>query len=206
MQVAVEKKTDPGGNASPLLIISDSDSRECDELTRELGDEFSILALSGGLPAQSEVMAFSQSLMRHLESQKIKRITVCGIRAGAAIAQALSVLDPKQIRRLILLDATTRLEPGVLSRSIDWLERFLPLGLPLRSLSRDFDSRPFLHRIRCPSLVLHSPGAGLYLRSQANYLAHKIPNAWLRPLYNEQELAALVLEFMQVPTKRSQKA
>ena len=130
------------------------------------------------------------------------------------MAQAVAIEYPKLVRRLVLLDATTQLEPNLVSRAIDRVEQFLPLGLPLRSLSRHYDSRSMLHRIHCPTLVFVSPQASVFTRAQSEMIARRIPNAWRSllkspPLSRESvfsaEVQGLLEEFLQVPVKCPQK-
>lgn len=181
-------------------------------LLREVESKFRIYVACGAVPTVSQVCAYADALTVKLEESGIKWATVFGIGAGASAAQALAVRDPKRVRKLVLLDATTRPAPGILDRLIDRLERVLPLGLPLRPLSKAFDSRPILHRIHCPTLVLLSPGAGSYLRDQARVIAAGIPTAWLQTLEDPlsgssltTEVEHLMEEFLQVATKKPQK-
>jgi pimeloyl-ACP methyl ester carboxylesterase len=145
----------------------------------------------------------------------VKRATFLGIAAGGAVVQAMSNVYPKTVRRVILLDSSARVAPGFWQKVSDYLEEFFPLGLPLRSLSAEFDSRPMLHRIHCPALVLVSASAGVWLEDQAKMIARRIPNAWFAKLKGSslnhegvlsEELRSKVKEFLQVPAKRPQKA
>ena len=146
-----------------------------------------------------------------IEKKKVRLGVVLGLLSGANLSQAFTVLRPRFVRRLVLVNPTSRLKPSIVTRSIDWLERFLPLGLPLGRLSRGFDSRPFLHRIRCPVLILLTSEASHYEKSEEAILSRSIPNAWATALpTSRQELhlpavVSLIKEFFEVPVKRPQK-
>ena len=203
-----------GGNSVLVVVPGTKTTPELAHalLSQGLESRFRIYVACGAPPTMYQVHAYADELAAKLAQAEIKWATVFGIGAGASVAQALAVRDPKTVRRLVLLDATTRPAPGVLDRLVDRLERVLPLGLPLRPLSRAFDSRPNLHRIYCPTLVLLSPGAGLYLKDQARIISAGIPTAWLQDLEDPlsgssltSEVEHLMEEFLQVATKKPQK-
>lgn len=199
-----------------LLIIPPKklSPARAEQTAKGVSRELRTLVLSCDPPASREIWNFSHELVEQLEQLDAKRLTVLGIGSGGALAQALAIGYPKLVRRVVLVDSTTRLSPSKISHWIDALERFLPLGLPLRSLSRGFDSRPQLHRLRCPTLVISSGDAAPFERAEANLLTEKIPNAWFMSLAGypldaawqiNPALTREMLAFLQVPTKRPQK-
>lgn len=187
---------------------------EGERLLAHCAEDFRSYLLQSELPPDNNVLEFAQILSQQAAQLGVKRATLFGIGPGASVAQALAMQDSKLVRRLVLLNPTTRLLPSMFSKFIDKLERFLPLGLPLRPLSASFDSRPFLHRIDCPSLILSSPDAGHYIISEANFISNKLPNAWHVQLKHSpftsdnscsDELENLLKTFLNVPVKRPQK-
>jgi hypothetical protein len=202
--------------SSTLVVIPDGKLQEAkaQALAEQLSDQFLPFLVVATLPAQNRVFEFTANLLSKLQEQKIKRATVCGFGGGATIAQALTVLEPKFVRRLILVNPTTRVSPGFASRFVDGLERMLPLGLPLRPLTDTFDSRPFLHRLRCPVLIVGQENSSDYLRQQSKFIATKVPNSWYKILARVQsedgvllslEMRQLLAEFLSAPVKRPQK-
>ncbi len=189
-------------------------SFEAERLAKSFRSQVRIVAVAGRMPAMLEVSDYTEDLLALLEEQKIKRLSLLGIGEGGALAQATAIAAPKLIRRVILVNSATRVHPSRLDSLIDGAERFLPLGLPLRPLSRAFDSRPALHRLRCPVLVLTSRTASPFELSQAALLTRKIPNAWgetldglavdaagqIHPILRDR-----ILTFLEVPAKRPQK-
>ena len=201
---------------SVLLVLPDRQvrSQDAERLVGELKHDFTNVVLSTDLPSGDSILSFCEELEEALIREKIKRVTVLGIGPGASIAQALAVSAPKIIRRAIVCNATTRMAPSLGSIIVDRMEKFLPLGLPLRNLSADFDSRPFLHRIHCPVLVLYSKSQRTFVKEQGDFIVERIPNAWIdilerEPINEFGQFSDALLEhiraFMQVPTKRPQK-
>ena len=183
-------------------------------LLEKLSEECSIYLLNGRVPKSREVLTYTEELKASIDGIGLKRATVLGIGAGGGLALALADACPKFVRRLVLLDTASRIEAGVLDRVIDRLEAIFPLGLPLRRLGNDFDARPLLHRIHCPTLVLQSRGAGEFLSYQARSIAQRVPNAWFKELTMSvapsdgiisAEAAVIIEEFLQVAAKRPQK-
>jgi pimeloyl-ACP methyl ester carboxylesterase len=216
MEITLSATGGENSSASALLVLpglylTEEQSRQ---LASSFGTEFSVYVVRANSPSSSEVIFFAEQLYQCLAKERLKRATVLGFDSGGGIAVALSDSFPKFVRRLVLLDTTTRIKPGIVSRFIDGLEGLFPLGLPLRRLGKDFDMRPLLHRIHCPTLILSSPRAGVYLRQQASLLAGRIPNAWVQSLQGSPldenraislEFLNLVSDFLQIPVKRPQK-
>lgn len=201
--------------ASTLIVLpgTEMNEQEAQALAEPLRDEFTVFVLTSAPPSVDKVLPYVDTFSRALAAHKIKRATLFGLGAGSAVAQAVAVMYPKVIRRLVLLNPTARMAPGLFTRIIDRVESFLPLGLPLRPLSDDFDSRPMLHRIRCPVLILVSGIEGEFVRNQGKYIAEKIPNSWLQEIADagigprhelSDELSRYLVDFLQVPPKRPQ--
>ncbi|MCB0325369.1 MAG: hypothetical protein KDD69_17420 [Bdellovibrionales bacterium] len=198
-----------------LLIIPDRryTAEQAQQLLADFQTDFRSFVVAGDPPSGESVEAYARELEQCLVSEGVKWVTAFGIGSGASAAQALTIQSARMVRRVVLLDATTRFEPGLVQRAIDRLERFFPLGLPLRRLTKQYDSRPMLHRIHCPALVLLSPTQGGFIEEQGRNIAQRIPNAWFRRLREPAirggklgaELHELLSEFLEVPVKRPQK-
>lgn len=152
--------------------------------------------------------ALSGELIELLEYKKIRQASFIGFGAAGSLVQNVALRQIRLVRTCALVDAATRAHPSKMTRLIDRVERALPLGLPLRSYSRDFDAKPFLQRIRCPVLIITSAHASAHERAEADVLVAALPVAWKveLPAANEvEELAKLVLAFQDVPARRPQK-
>lgn len=211
----IECVSDSSGSA-PLVIVPDLPllDRSKTKLDSEVEGDIKSYVVFGAMPDMYHVEQYAKAFEEYLEAWSVKRATFVGLGRGGNIAQAVAIAFPKLVRRVILVNGTTRLAPDLWTRSIDALERFLPLGLPLRSPSKAFDSRPYLHRLRSPSLIVTTSTASLFEKHQAEILMQTIPNAWHAEVtgdaWTESEiltkpLRTLITNFLDVPTKRPQK-
>lgn len=174
-----------------------------------------IAVLNEAVPTGLEVIRFAEAIIAELEQKGLKRITLIGIEDGASVVQALTILEPRLIRRAVLINPNSRVNPTLLSKCIDWIENFLPIGLPFRALTKEFDSRPFVHRIRCPVLMIVTPSESFYRLKESEYLSLKIPNCYFvkttnNPIIgNDNEFSDEFIEFFErfqkSPVKRPQK-
>lgn len=141
---------------------------------------------------------------------QIRQVSVVGIGAGATLAQNLALTSPKTVRSLAIIDASSRPHPRWWERYIDWLEERLPFGLPLRLGSVGFNSKAYLHRLRCPVLAITTSEASSFVREELKALAARAPTAWgveLRGSSEEQveALTSALLAFQDTPAKCPQK-
>lgn len=172
---------------------------------------FNVYLLDSHFPSNNRVTAFANSLREHCKTKHLKRITVLGHGVGASIAMAFTCAAERLVRRLVVLDACTRIAPSYLTRLIDRLESRLPIGLPLRTISDSYDARPQLHRIHCPTLILTSTSADNFTLEQSKLIELRTPNSWRTQLQQElhngnRELVEAVSDFVKIPVKRPQKA
>ncbi len=208
----IEFIQDAADHSSVLLIVpvAGISPDQARLLAKELAHKFRILVYDGPLPGVGNVYQFSAALQERLTKRYVKRSTILAAGSACNVAQAIAVTNPGSVRRLALVDPQSRMFPTFFTKAIDWLESHLPLGLPLRPTNEDFDSRPFLHRLRCPVLIVNTPEAGIVLRSEAAAMHRRIPNAVLanlRPAASsyQHELGELVKDLLQRPVKRPQK-
>ena len=140
MEIRLSQLGSARRNSPVLLILTDGtvSLATAERWGRGVGEEFALYVLSSDLPSQEHVEPFAESLTRQCKKDGLRRITVLGVGRGANVALAFSVFAARLVRRLVVLDGTSRLAPGRLSRAIDAGEEFMPLGLPLRSLSKSY--------------------------------------------------------------------
>lgn len=215
MDISLCRSTSSTDGNAALILIPDFKAHETltNCMVSSFESEIDSYLVNGDSPDAYTVSSYADRLSEEMAKHGLKWATIFGIGTGASVAQALAVNSSRLVRRLVLLDATARLAPSKLIRAIDRLERYLPAGLPFRSLSRQFDSRSMLHRIHCPTLVIVSKSASLYTEEQGRMIALRIPNAWMTTLQEvpfsngdmSEELAALIRNFIDVPVKRPQK-
>lgn len=216
MEIELFKDQSAKDHSSTVLVIPDAVSSHlaADSPFHSLAQGFNVVVVGGYAPKPNEIFKYTETLAARLERDAVKRVTAFGIGSGGHVAQALAVFDPKLVRRIVLVDSTTKRRPDGIMAFVESLERKLPLGFPLRVMSDDFDSRPFLHRIHCPTLIAVSPNADAHVKSEGEYLSKHVPNAWLsglaEPITNgsqtvSHEFQKLLKNFLQVATKRPQK-
>lgn len=144
-----------------------------------------------------------------LQELKVRQCAFIGFGAAGSLVQHLVLIVPKLIRSITLVDTTFRPHPGVSQRIVDWFERILPLGLPLRLKNSGFDAKPFAQRIRCPALIVLTQKATPFIRDQAYAIAQRIPSAWVVSLAMDggdiDDFCAVLDEFEGVPVKCPQK-
>lgn len=107
------------------------------------------------------------------KDRKLKQARVVGLGSAAILAQKIALEDPKEIRNLAVVDGAPIARRGVFQRLLSRLDELSPFGLPFRVTGSGFDSRPFLHRLRCPTLLVQY-NAGL---GDLSSLEHLIPTA-----------------------------
>jgi len=178
------------------------------------GNFKNLVVLKSPLPGTEGLEEYTTSLIAEIKELDVKRATIVGVRGGGVLAQAITLADRKLCRRLVLVNSSTRLEPGRFQSAIDFIEKTLPFGLPLRLSTDEFDSRSYAHRIDCPSLVVTCSDSTSYERRQARLFQNILPNVWhIRcesPLYKGHRnisgtVTKLVEEFTKIPPRRPQK-
>ena len=196
------------GQGRPTVVIAERGFYEDD--ARHLFERLTVncrvvLALTS--PVTDENWGeLGAKLLRECESHGLKQVTAIGFGGSASLVQHLALVDQRRIRRLVLIDASTRPHPSWHTRLSDWLERYSPLGLPLRLRSSGFDSKSMLHRIRCPVLVAISARCDAFRAGQSLILADCLPTAWLLRLSSEPSaLVDAVNDFHDVAAKCPQK-
>lgn len=197
------------GQGRPTLIVAERGFYEQD--ARHLFERLDVnsrvvLALTS--PVNDDNWGeLGAKLLKECESHGLKQVTAIGFGGAASLVQHLALVEQRRIRRLVLIDGSTRPHPSWHTRVSDWLEKFSPLGLPLRLRSNGFDSKSLLHRIRCPVLVVISVRCDAFRTGQSLILADCLPTAWLLRLSAERDaLVNAVNDFHDIAAKCPQKA
>jgi len=127
-----------------------------------------------------------------LADRGLRHCPIIGIGESALIVHHFAVFRPKICQSIILIDPVFQLAVTRFTRLINWVEQILPLGLPLRVGTDSFISAPFLHRIRCPTLVINSGKEGVEQEEAISSMTRRIPNGWFRRLGREAPEADLI--------------
>jgi pimeloyl-ACP methyl ester carboxylesterase len=169
----------------------------------------SVLLMSSAVTASSWE-ALSEAFGATLTDLNVRQASVIGMGAGAALAQNLALTNPKAVRSLAIVDSSSRPHPTLWERAVDWLEERLPFGLPLRLGSHGFNVKAYVHRLRCPLLVIATSRASAFIREELASIALRAPTAWrvlLSGSLDSQiaELSDTLLDFQDTPAKCPQK-
>jgi hypothetical protein len=210
--------------AEGIEIISDAGKGKAIIVVYEKRRNYSSLATAviESLPKTSRltllaVEPFDEKSWQKRASQLEETITDLKVRYGcfltfggvSALVQHLYLALPKTVRSLVLVDATTRPHPSLLTRILSSLEAHLPIGLPFRSSDAVFNGKPFLQRFRCPVLILSTDLASHYQKLEAEILLNTLPTSWKKGISGtkpELEIPQLVIDFQSVAAKSPQRA
>lgn len=196
------------GRAFCLLVDNDHELILAKKISEQLEVKSRLLIYSLEEINQYNWQELSKTILEEFKDKKVRQVSMIGIKAAGAIAQNIALIDRKLCRSLILINTTTRPHPTSFSRVIDRIESILPLGLPLRQNSLNFDSKPFLQRLRCPALIITTQNSNEHEKSEAMILTKRIPTAWYydsNKSNTAEDLAKLISEFEAVPAKCPQK-
>lgn len=198
------KQIEESGAGQPVLLLVEegASSEYASHLCRTPPDGCRVILLS---LTETDSNQLAEEVIRFMDTAAIKQATLIGFANAGAVAQHVTIAYQKRIRRLIIVDSPTRAQMTTWEKCLSWLEHILPLGLPFRSVSQGFDGRSFLQRVRCPALVLFTPEASSFIKSQAQLERDLLATAWLSVIKSLEEFSVLLLEFLEIPAKRPQK-
>ncbi len=200
---------------SGRVFVTVLDDLSYEPLARALSEQLSkrarsVVVLSEAIRG-SKWESLSESLATVLRDLGVRQASLIGLAAGATLAQNLALSNPKLVRTLAVVDASARPHPSLLERLVDSLEARLPFGLPLRLGNRGFNVKSYLHRLRCPLLVVSTARASTFIQAELASLAQLAPTAWrvsVPELSRAEETSVLMdafLSFHDVPAKCPQK-
>lgn len=199
------------GNGQTLLILSEGAGYAAyvNELAQSWSERGRCLAFQAPPISLANWGNLDRGLAQLLGERGVRQATCVSFGHAGALLQQLLLSQLKLVRRAVFVDALTSPHPSRWYRFLDWLESRLPMGLPFRMKGALFNSTPFLQRMRCPVLVVTTPAADAYTRSQAVRMNAGLPTSWAVDLPAKdapQALVATFLEFQEVAAKCPQKA
>lgn len=203
--------SDGGSGRAFITIVDDS---EYLPLARSVVEKLSTKARSVLLQSSPVTNTswepLTEVLSATLAQLNVRQASVIGMGAGATIAQNFALANPKSVRSLAIVDSSSRPHPTRWERLVDWVEERLPFGLPLRLGSQGFNVKAYLHRLRCPLLVIATTRASSFVREEIKSAALRAPTAWRIVLSGGEEeqsvqLSEALLAFQDTPAKCPQK-
>ena len=151
----IEVLSDKGSGRTFITIVDDESYLP---FAKAVVDSLATRARSVLLQSSSVTAAswqeLSEGLNETLSKLNVRQASVVGMGAGATLAQNLALIHPKMVRSLAIVDSSSRPHPTRFERIVDWFEERLPFGLPLRLGSTGFNVKAYVHRLRCPLLVI----------------------------------------------------
>lgn len=179
-----------------------------EELENSFISNSRILVIQTHIISDENWLSISEEILKKLEELNIRQASFVGFGATTSICQHIALVNNKLTRSLVLINPMTRPNPTGLQKIIDRLENFLPLGLPLRQKTKNFDSKPFLQRLRSPLLILTTDDVDHYTERESQIMLKRVPTSWhfkLKKDAAEKQASELINEFENVPVKCPQK-
>lgn len=207
----IEIVSDGGSGRAFITIIDDSAYLPlASNVVEKLGTKARSVLLRCSPVTNTSWEALTAVLTTTLAQLGVRQASVIGMGAGATIAQNFALANPKSVRSLAIVDASSRPHPTRWERFVDWVEERLPFGLPLRLGSEGFNVKAYLHRLRCPLLVIATTRATAFVRDEIKSAALRAPTAWRIVLSGGDEaqsvqLSEALLAFQDTPAKCPQK-
>ena len=207
----IEVLSDKGSGRTFITIVDDESYLP---FAKAVVDSLATRARSVLLQSSSVTAAswheLSEGLNETLSKLNVRQASVVGMGAGATLAQNLALSHPKMVRSLAIVDSSSRPHPTRFERIVDWFEERLPFGLPLRLGSMGFNVKAYVHRLRCPLLVIATSRASTFIREELKSLAERAPTAWKvvlsGPIDSQiADLSDALLTFQDTPAKCPQK-
>ncbi len=167
-----------------------------------------ILVIQTPIVSDDNWLLISEQILKTLEEMGIRQVSFVGLGATTSLCQHIALINNKLTRSLVLINPMTRPNPTRFQKIVDRVENFLPLGLPLRQKTKNFDSKPFLQRLRSPLLILTTNDVDHYTTQESQLMLKRVPTSWHVQLNNEQpekKASDLINEFENVPVKCPQK-
>jgi pimeloyl-ACP methyl ester carboxylesterase len=169
----------------------------------------SVLVMSSAITASSWEN-LSRAFSDTLSDLNIRQASLVGMGAGATLVQNVALNQPKLVRSLAIVDSSSRPHPTRWERCVDWIEEHLPFGLPLRLGTSGFNVKAYLHRLRCPVLVIATSRASAFIQEEVRSMVLRAPTAWRVFLSGTTEaqiaeLTETLLTFQDTPAKCPQK-
>ncbi|NMC63330.1 MAG: hypothetical protein GYA55_09205 [SAR324 cluster bacterium] len=217
-EVLIEKKK---GKGRPFIILLPEGKYEdgAEVLYDSLPDSHNVVLIKIQEVQVNTWLHSVQRLQELIELEGLRHFHFLAFGEASIFPEWYYLLNPKMFRNIIFVDPVSRLYPNKNGFSdylefswenlVDVIEKHLPLGLPLRGGSGHFDSNAYLHRIRCPVLIVSSPEASQGQREEASAMAIKLPTAWHKEISIQDGIKALPLlvqDFLEVPARCSQKS
>ncbi len=210
--LGIEVISDIGQGRVFIIIVDDLNYIAlAHEIALQLSQRARVVTLLSAAVTATSWEPLSEILSELVVKLAIRQASLVGLGAGATLAQNLVLVNPKLVRTLAVIDSSSRPHPSRWERLVDRIEGKLPFGLPLRLGLQGFNVKSYLHRLRCPLLVIGTQRASSFILSELQSLASLAPTAWQVTVSDKDSqteaaaLTATILAFQDTPAKCPQK-
>lgn len=194
MAPLLQKISDAGAGRPFLVLVERGTSwgQLAAQLSSKLAGRARVLCVESELVRAQNWSALSDAILQLAQENSLRQFSVIALGAASVLAQNIMLLDLRTVRSAVLVNPTLRPHPTKFTRFVDRLERYLPLGLPLRSRGEAYDGKSLLQRMRCPVLLVSTAGASPFERGQTVIMAERMPTAWHVEILEPDFTSALV--------------
>ncbi|MCB0353628.1 MAG: hypothetical protein KDD64_08895 [Bdellovibrionales bacterium] len=198
------------GRGKPTLVLRERGAyaEYILSLQQTFGPERRIVLLETERVTNQNLDTLLSEFEKYYSSKSFRQVSLIGFGRCSSLCERFIFAGLARCRTLCLVDGVTKPSPGFRERVFEKLEQSLPLGLPFRAPKAKFYATSLLQRLRCPTLVVVTPGASQYEVEESRVLLHRLPIAWgelLGATVDFEAFARRVVDFQQVPAKRPQK-
>ncbi len=208
MQSSVKILSDEGkGRTFLVLIEKDSELQvEMKKLTETLQEKSRIVLCEVDKVSSENWDRVCSDLDKAKTEVKLRHYSIVGFEGAGNLAQNLYLANANSVRSMILVNSSSRPAPSNFDKIMQKIEKTLPMGLPFRKRSAEFDSKSYLQRMRCPVLVACTAKASEYVNKQYDILLDGLPTSWgVKINKNLDEFSSIVKDFESVPAKCPQR-
>ena len=157
----------------------------------------------------------AEALITELSRTGFKRASIIALDEACAVAQVLLSRNAQIVRRAVFVNPISRARASLIQQALEFWQHHWAIPLPFRLRRGTFDIRHIQHRVACPLLIIKTAEANDLSIEACTGLAERAPSSWLVELPSVQTAGnppqlsdtflGMIREFIEVPSKRSQK-
>lgn len=208
------------GEGRTWVLLRETDSYQgwIESLAESISQTQKVLQLEITAVTSENWQQITEKTWQLIEELGIRQFSIVAFGAASSIGQNLALTRPKLLRCMLFIDGASKPHPTRFSNLIDSIENVLPFGLPLRAASKAFDLRPYVHRLRTPTVFAVSSKSTQAERDESSRMANLAPTSGVFELFEADEasssdspqsqierLATLTQELLEIPVKCPQR-
>jgi pimeloyl-ACP methyl ester carboxylesterase len=205
--------TDP--NLTLVMVVDSEGTEELIKSSLEVLAGYTVWIAACDCSVPTVMFEQADKLLAELDRTGFKRSSLVAFDRATAVAQIALARNAQIVRRAVFVNPQSREQPSWFHKLAERWQRSWALPLPFM-LDRDFfDIRYLYHRVACPLLIVKTGEASELAAESCEGLSDRAPNSWLvsvptiktteAPAKLERRFIDMIREFIEVPSKRSQK-